>query len=75
MTDRKTTAPATEIQRSVEQEGIWQQIQQHFQTMQSSLSVRLVCEGKPVQTVDEIRSGIKEAARLFALQNLSLIHI
>ncbi len=69
MTDRKTTAPATEIQRSVEQEGIWQQIQQHFQTMQSSLSVRLVCEGKPVQTVDEIRSGIKEAARLFALQN------
>ena len=55
--------------RSTEKEGVWQQIQQHFQTTQTSLSLRLVCEGKTVQQVGDVNSGVKEAARLFTLQD------
>ena len=58
--------------RAAEKEGVWQQIQQHFQTTQSSLSLRLICEGKEVQQIADIKSGVREAARLFNLQDSPL---
>jgi len=67
--DQQVMSDATDSHRSVEQEGVWQQIQQHFQTTQTSLSLRLVCEGKVVQQIGDVKSGVKEAARLFNLQN------
>jgi hypothetical protein len=57
------------LQIPAEKNSVWEQIQQHFQTTQTSLSLRLTCEGKAVQQVGDVKSGIKEAARLFHLQN------
>lgn len=62
-TDRKDAILAAE------KEGLWQQIKQHFQTTQTSLSLRLICEGNEVQKVGEVKSGVREASRLFNLQN------
>ncbi|MFK7766246.1 MAG: hypothetical protein AB8B55_03305 [Mariniblastus sp.] len=50
-----------------EKESIWQQINQHFQTTQTCLTLRLVCKGKEVQQVGDVLSGLREAARLFTL--------
>ncbi len=55
--------------RDGEKEEIWQQIQQHFQTTQSALLLRLVCQGKVIQQIGDVKSGIKEASRMFTLQN------
>lgn len=68
-TDLNQNDEATEIRRDSEKEAIWQQVNQHFQTTQTSLSLRLVCKGKVIQQVGDIKSGVREAARLFTLQD------
>lgn len=67
-TSEKEAKEAARI-RAAEKEGIWQQILQHFQTTQTSLSVRLVCQGRVVQQIGDIKTGVREASRMFTLQN------
>ena len=67
--DLEQETKATESRRASEKEGIWQQIKQHFQSTQTSLSLRLVCQGREIQQIADIKSGIREAARMFNLHD------
>lgn len=52
-----------------ELQGTWHHINQHFLTTQSSLRVKLISKGKEVASVEDVKSGVRDAARMFALQN------